>query len=57
VEDSVAAEAVGHIQGSIKNHTWDLEDLSIIWRTLLSRQKSKTLIRGFQLFLKVVILS
>uniref|UniRef100_A0A8C0WAW7 Spatacsin C-terminal domain-containing protein n=1 Tax=Castor canadensis TaxID=51338 RepID=A0A8C0WAW7_CASCN len=52
VEDSVAAEAVGHIQGSIKNHTWDLEDLSIIWRTLLSRQKSKTLIRGFQLFLK-----
>ncbi|XP_073921960.1 spatacsin isoform X3 [Castor canadensis] len=53
VEDSVAAEAVGHIQGSIKNHTWDLEDLSIIWRTLLSRQKSKTLIRGFQLFLKL----
>uniref|UniRef100_A0A8C9AGJ9 SPG11 vesicle trafficking associated, spatacsin n=1 Tax=Prolemur simus TaxID=1328070 RepID=A0A8C9AGJ9_PROSS len=52
VEDSVAAEAMEHIQGSIEGHTWDLEDLSVIWRTLLSRQKSKTLIRGFQLFFK-----
>ncbi|XP_045678638.1 spatacsin isoform X1 [Phyllostomus hastatus] len=52
VEDSVAAEAMGHIQGSVEGHTWDLEDLSVIWRTLLRRQKSKTLIRGFQLFFK-----
>ncbi|XP_006920480.1 spatacsin isoform X3 [Pteropus alecto] len=52
VEDSVAAEAMGHIQGSVEGHTWDLEDLSVIWRTLLTRQKSKTLIRGFQLFFK-----
>ncbi|KAF6352493.1 SPG11 vesicle trafficking associated, spatacsin [Rhinolophus ferrumequinum] len=52
VEDSVAAEAMGHIQGSMESHTWDLEDLSVIWRTLLTRQKSKTLIRGFQLFFK-----
>ncbi|XP_046317767.1 spatacsin isoform X4 [Marmota monax] len=52
VEDSVAAEAVGHIQGSIEDHTWDLEDLSFIWRTLLKRQKSKILIRAFQLFFK-----
>ncbi|XP_007933423.1 spatacsin [Orycteropus afer afer] len=52
VEDSVAAEAVGHIEGLIEGHTWDLEDLSAIWRTLLTRQKSKTLIRGFQLFSK-----
>ncbi|XP_069340063.1 spatacsin isoform X3 [Eulemur rufifrons] len=52
VEDSVAAEAMEHIQGSVEGHTWDLEDLSVIWRTLLSRQKSKTLIRGFQLFFK-----
>ncbi|XP_058397458.1 spatacsin isoform X4 [Diceros bicornis minor] len=52
VEDSVAAEAMGHIQGSLEGHTWDLEDLSVIWRMLLSRQKSKTLIRGFQLFFK-----
>ncbi|XP_062946294.1 spatacsin isoform X2 [Cynocephalus volans] len=52
VEESVAAEAIGHIQGLIEGHTWDLEDLSVIWRTLLTRQKSKTLIRGFQLFFK-----
>ncbi|XP_006831763.1 PREDICTED: spatacsin isoform X2 [Chrysochloris asiatica] len=52
VEDSVAVEAMGHIQGSLEGHTWDLEDLSAIWRTLLTRQKSKTLVRGFQLFFK-----
>ncbi|XP_003791835.1 spatacsin isoform X1 [Otolemur garnettii] len=52
VEDSVAAEAMKHIQGSTEGHTWDLEDLSVIWRTLLIRQKSKTLTRGFQLFFK-----
>uniref|UniRef100_A0A8D1PYI8 SPG11 vesicle trafficking associated, spatacsin n=1 Tax=Sus scrofa TaxID=9823 RepID=A0A8D1PYI8_PIG len=52
VEHSVAVEAMGHIQGTIEDHTWDLEDLSVIWRTLLTRQKSKTLIRGFQLFFK-----
>uniref|UniRef100_A0A8C3YCV2 SPG11 vesicle trafficking associated, spatacsin n=1 Tax=Catagonus wagneri TaxID=51154 RepID=A0A8C3YCV2_9CETA len=52
VEHSVAAEATGHIQGTMKGHTWDLDDLSVIWRTLLTRQKSKTLIRGFQLFFK-----
>lgn len=56
MEDSVAAEAMGHIKGSVEGHTWDLEDLSVIWRTLLTRQKSKTLIRGFQLFVKVVII-
>ncbi|XP_060030535.1 spatacsin isoform X2 [Erinaceus europaeus] len=52
VEDSVAAEAMGHIQGSVEGHTWDLEDLTIIWKILLTRKKSKTLIRGFQLFFK-----
>uniref|UniRef100_A0A8C0TDZ5 Spatacsin C-terminal domain-containing protein n=1 Tax=Canis lupus familiaris TaxID=9615 RepID=A0A8C0TDZ5_CANLF len=52
VEDSVAAEATEHIQGSVEGHIWDLQDLSVIWRTLLTRQKSKTLIRGFQLFFK-----
>uniref|UniRef100_A0A2K5Z746 SPG11 vesicle trafficking associated, spatacsin n=1 Tax=Mandrillus leucophaeus TaxID=9568 RepID=A0A2K5Z746_MANLE len=55
VEDSVATEAMGRIQDSIEDHTWNLEDLSVIWRALLTRQKSKTLIRGFQLFFKVVI--
>nr|XP_037865856.1 spatacsin isoform X3 [Chlorocebus sabaeus] len=52
VEDSVATEAMGRIQDLIEDHTWNLEDLSVIWRTLLTRQKSKTLIRGFQLFFK-----
>ncbi|XP_013964966.2 spatacsin isoform X2 [Canis lupus familiaris] len=52
VEDSVAAEATEHIQGSVEGHIWDLQDLSVIWRTLLTRQKNKTLIRGFQLFFK-----
>uniref|UniRef100_A0A096NLY5 SPG11 vesicle trafficking associated, spatacsin n=3 Tax=Papio anubis TaxID=9555 RepID=A0A096NLY5_PAPAN len=52
VEDSVATEAMGRIQDSIEDHTWNLEDLSVIWRALLTRQKSKTLIRGFQLFFK-----
>ncbi|XP_076983833.1 spatacsin isoform X2 [Tamandua tetradactyla] len=52
VEDDVAAEAMGHIPGLIEDHTWHLEDLSVIWRTLLTRQKSKTLFRGFQLFFK-----
>uniref|UniRef100_A0A2K5L3I4 SPG11 vesicle trafficking associated, spatacsin n=1 Tax=Cercocebus atys TaxID=9531 RepID=A0A2K5L3I4_CERAT len=55
VEDTVATEAMGRIQDSIEDHTWNLEDLSVIWRALLTRQKSKTLIRGFQLFFKVVI--
>ncbi|XP_004623550.1 spatacsin [Octodon degus] len=52
VEDSVAAEVMGHIRGLTEDHPWDLEDFSIIWRTLLTRQKSRTLIRGFQLFFK-----
>ncbi|KAF3830479.1 hypothetical protein GH733_004298 [Mirounga leonina] len=52
VEDSVAAEATEHIRGSMEEHMWDLQDLSVIWRTLLTKQKSKTLIRGFQLFFK-----
>ncbi|XP_023590999.1 spatacsin isoform X2 [Trichechus manatus latirostris] len=52
VEDSVAAEAVGHIQDPIEDHAWGLEDLSAACRVLLRRQKSRTLIRGFQLFFK-----
>uniref|UniRef100_A0A8C8R5G6 SPG11 vesicle trafficking associated, spatacsin n=1 Tax=Pelusios castaneus TaxID=367368 RepID=A0A8C8R5G6_9SAUR len=52
VDDATAAEATSHIQGSIENHEWDLHDLSTIWKTFLRRQKSKTLINGFQLFLK-----
>ncbi|XP_028622694.1 spatacsin isoform X2 [Grammomys surdaster] len=52
VEDKVAAEAMGHIQVSVEDHHWSLEDLAIIWRTVLTRRKSHTLIRGFRLFIK-----
>lgn len=54
MEDKVAAEAMGHIKISVEDHHWSLEDLSIIWRTVLTRRKSHTLIRGFQLFIKVI---
>lgn len=56
VEPRVAAEAVGPLQDPVEGHIWGLEDLSVIWRTLLMRQKIRTLIRGFQLFFKVVLL-
>ncbi|XP_040602104.1 spatacsin isoform X2 [Mesocricetus auratus] len=52
VGDRVAAEAMEHIQASVEDHPWSLDDLSIIWRTVLTRQKSHTLIRGFRLFIK-----
>uniref|UniRef100_A0A4X2KCL8 SPG11 vesicle trafficking associated, spatacsin n=1 Tax=Vombatus ursinus TaxID=29139 RepID=A0A4X2KCL8_VOMUR len=52
VDNRVAAEATSHIQGSVEDHEWDLEDLSLIWRMLVTRKKSRTLTRSFQLFLK-----
>ncbi|GAB1286802.1 Spatacsin [Apodemus speciosus] len=52
IQDKVAAEAMGHIKISVEDHHWSLEDLSVIWRTVLTRRKSHTLIRGFQLFIK-----
>ncbi|XP_068962031.1 spatacsin [Petaurus breviceps papuanus] len=52
VEDHVAVEATSHIQGCIEDHEWDLEDLSLIWKMLVTRKKSRTLTRSFQLFLK-----
>ncbi|NXA55832.1 SPTCS protein, partial [Nothocercus julius] len=52
VDNVTRAEATNHIQSSVENHEWDLHDLSIIWKVLLRKEKSKTLINGFQLFLK-----
>ncbi|NXE26677.1 SPTCS protein, partial [Ardeotis kori] len=49
---STRAEATNHIQSSAENHDWDLHDLSVIWKVFLRKQKSKTLLNGFQLFLK-----
>ncbi|NXT78963.1 SPTCS protein, partial [Zapornia atra] len=52
VDDPTRAEATDHIQSSAESHEWDLHDLSVIWKVLLRKQKSKTLLNGFQLFLK-----
>uniref|UniRef100_A0A8B9PSW5 SPG11 vesicle trafficking associated, spatacsin n=1 Tax=Apteryx owenii TaxID=8824 RepID=A0A8B9PSW5_APTOW len=52
VDSVTRAEATNHIQSSVENHEWDLHDLSIIWKVFLRKEKSKTLINGFQLFLK-----
>ncbi|XP_009978070.1 PREDICTED: spatacsin, partial [Tauraco erythrolophus] len=52
VDDTTRAEATNHIQSSAEDHKWDLHDLSVIWRVFLRKQKSKTLLNGFQLFLK-----
>ncbi|NXA17321.1 SPTCS protein, partial [Ibidorhyncha struthersii] len=52
VDDATRAEATNHIQSSAESHEWDLHDLSLIWKVFLRKQKSKTLLHGFQLFLK-----
>ncbi|KAM9223997.1 spatacsin [Leptosomus discolor] len=51
-DDTARAEATAHIESSAEDHVWDLHDLSVIWRVFLRKQKSKTLLNGFQLFLK-----
>ncbi|KAJ7397803.1 Spatacsin [Pitangus sulphuratus] len=52
VDVATRAEATNHIQSSAENHQWDLQDLSVIWKVFLRKQKSRTLLNGFQLFLK-----
>ncbi|XP_035191411.1 spatacsin isoform X1 [Oxyura jamaicensis] len=52
VDNVTRSEATNHIQTSVENHIWDLHDLSLIWKVFLRNQKNKTLIKGFQLFLK-----
>ncbi|XP_074011775.1 spatacsin [Numenius arquata] len=51
-DDATGAEATNHIQSLAENHDWDLHNLSVLWKVFLRRQKSKTLLNGFQLFLK-----
>uniref|UniRef100_A0A8V5GWZ4 Uncharacterized protein n=1 Tax=Melopsittacus undulatus TaxID=13146 RepID=A0A8V5GWZ4_MELUD len=51
VDDATRAEATNHIQSS-ESHEWDLQDLAVIWKVFLRKQKSRTLLNGFQLFLK-----
>ncbi|XP_035250869.1 spatacsin isoform X1 [Anguilla anguilla] len=50
VDDVTAEEASAHIGESLRQHDWNLHDLSIIWKTLLKKRKIRPLIRGFQLF-------
>ncbi|XP_030353293.1 spatacsin [Strigops habroptila] len=52
VDDTTRAEATSHIQSSAESHEWDLHDLAVIWKVFLRKQKSRTLLNGFQLFLK-----
>ncbi|XP_019352478.2 spatacsin isoform X2 [Alligator mississippiensis] len=52
VDNATAAEATSHVQGSVENHEWDLQDLSSLWKMFLRKRKSKTLLSGFSLFLK-----
>ncbi|KAI4883873.1 hypothetical protein NFI96_025740 [Prochilodus magdalenae] len=50
VSDDLAIEASSHINENPGHHTWNLHDLSVLWKTLLRKCKIKPLIRGFQLF-------
>ncbi|XP_054128500.1 spatacsin [Melozone crissalis] len=52
VDDATRAEATAHMQGRAEGPQWDLQDLAVIWKVFLRKQKSKTLLNGFQLFLK-----
>ncbi|XP_078386233.1 spatacsin isoform X1 [Cetorhinus maximus] len=49
-DDAIVSEATKHINDSIEYHEWNLHDLSLMWKVLLERKKSKQLVRGFQLF-------
>ncbi|XP_036432249.1 LOW QUALITY PROTEIN: spatacsin [Colossoma macropomum] len=50
VDDDIAQEATVHINENPAHHTWNLHDLSVLWKTLLRKCKIRPLIRGFQLF-------
>ncbi|XP_029430632.1 spatacsin-like isoform X2 [Rhinatrema bivittatum] len=52
LDEDTGALATAHVEGLLEGHQWNLHDLSLLWKTLLAKQKSKILIRGFQLFLK-----
>ncbi|XP_062357390.1 spatacsin isoform X2 [Cinclus cinclus] len=52
VDDATRAEVTAHTPSWPESPQWDLQDLAVIWKVLLRKQKSKTLLNGFQLFLK-----
>ncbi|XP_048471721.1 spatacsin [Rhincodon typus] len=51
-DDAIVSEVTKHINDSIEYHEWNLHDLSLMWKVLLERRKTKPLVRGFQLFQK-----
>lgn len=53
VDEATRAEVTSHTPSWPQSPQWDLQDLAVIWKVFLRKQKSKTLLRGFQLFLKV----
>lgn len=53
VDEDIAQEATSHINECPGHHTWNLYDLSILWKILLQKCKIRPLIRGFQLFQQV----
>ncbi|XP_060116339.1 spatacsin [Heteronotia binoei] len=52
LDGSTMDEVTDHIRGSVEAHEWELQDLATLWQVLLRRQKVRTLLSGFQLFLK-----
>nr|XP_056721708.1 spatacsin [Euleptes europaea] len=52
LDSSTAGEVTDHMEGSVETHEWDIQDLATLWQVLLRRQKVRTLLNGFQLFLK-----
>ncbi|XP_048337718.1 spatacsin isoform X2 [Sphaerodactylus townsendi] len=52
LDSSTVGEVVDNTEGSVETHEWDLQDLATLWQVLLRRQKVRTLLTGFRLFLK-----
>nr|XP_020667859.1 spatacsin isoform X1 [Pogona vitticeps] len=52
LDSFTTAEVTNHIEDSLETHEWNLQDLATFWQMLLRRQKNRTLLYGFQLFLK-----
>ncbi|XP_054858575.1 spatacsin [Eublepharis macularius] len=52
LDKATAVEVTSHVEGSVETHEWDLQDLAALWQILLRRQKVRTLLNGFQFFLK-----
>ncbi|NXD38008.1 SPTCS protein, partial [Copsychus sechellarum] len=52
VDDATRSEVTSHTPSWPESPQWDLQDLAVIWKVFLRKQKIKTLLNGFQLFLK-----